>query len=57
MVAILKSGESKKNMQKLMEQLSKKKSSKSFDAKKFCGVLKLKKDPLVLQKELRNEWK
>lgn len=57
MVVILKSGESKKNMQKLMEQLSKMKSSKNFDAKKFCGVLKLKEDPLVLQKELRNEWK
>lgn len=26
------------------------------DTKNFCGVLKLKEDPLALQKRLRDEW-
>ncbi|HEU5289190.1 MAG TPA: hypothetical protein VFU05_01025 [Cyclobacteriaceae bacterium] len=34
----------------------KRKSKKPFDADKYSGVLKLKKDPLKLQKEWRREW-
>ena len=29
---------------------------KGVDTKKFCGVIKLKEDPLTIQKSLRNEW-
>jgi hypothetical protein len=29
---------------------------KRFDAHKFCGVLKLKNTPLLIQKALRDEW-
>ncbi len=29
---------------------------KGVDTRKYCGVIKLSKDPLILQKELRNEW-
>jgi len=29
---------------------------KSVDTKKFCGVLKVKEDPLAIQKRLRDEW-
>jgi hypothetical protein len=29
---------------------------RGVDTKKFCGVLKLKEDPLVIQKRLRDEW-
>lgn len=29
---------------------------KGVDTKKFCGVLKLKEDPLIIQKQLRDEW-
>lgn len=29
---------------------------KGVDTKKYCGVLKLKDDPLVMQKRLRDEW-
>lgn len=32
------------------------KNKKSFDARDFCGVIKLKQDPLTLQKKWRNEW-
>ncbi|MFM7486863.1 MAG: hypothetical protein ACKOC0_06930 [Cytophagales bacterium] len=30
--------------------------SKGVDTRKYCGVIKLQKDPLAIQKELRNEW-
>lgn len=30
---------------------------KGVDTKKFCGVIKLKEDPLAVQKRLRDEWK
>lgn len=29
---------------------------KGVDTVKFCGVIKLKEDPLVIQKKLRDEW-
>ncbi len=29
---------------------------KGLDAKKYCGKLKIKEDPLKIQKRLRNEW-
>jgi hypothetical protein len=32
------------------------KTKKGFDANIFCGVIKLKEDPLALQKKWRNEW-
>ena len=37
---------------------SKIKSSKpeGVDTLKYCGTIKLKEDPLVIQKKLRNEW-
>jgi hypothetical protein len=29
---------------------------KGLDAKKYCGKLKIKDDPLKIQKRLRDEW-
>ncbi|MBB1287169.1 hypothetical protein HRH25_22520 [Flavisolibacter sp. BT320] len=29
---------------------------RGVDTKKFCGVLKLKEDPMAIQKRLRDEW-
>jgi hypothetical protein len=31
-------------------------TSKGVDTRKYCGVIKLKKDPLIIQKDLRSEW-
>lgn len=31
-------------------------SEKHFDAYKYCGTIKLKEDPLEIQKRMRNEW-
>ena len=29
---------------------------RGVDTKKFCGVLKLREDPMAIQKRLRDEW-
>jgi hypothetical protein len=29
---------------------------KGVDTKKFCGVIKIREDPLTIQKKLRDEW-
>jgi hypothetical protein len=33
------------------------KSSKPFNASKYCGVVKFSGNPLMIQKRLRDEWK
>lgn len=30
---------------------------KGADTRKYCGILKLKEDPLAIQKRLRDEWR
>ncbi len=56
MVAILKSGEEKEKMKKLLKQLSDKKKNKGVDTKKYCGVIRLKEDAQIIQKKMRNKW-
>ncbi len=56
MVAILKKGASKKNIKKILEALMENKSTKGFDANRFCGVISLNHDALKLQKKIRDEW-
>ena len=56
MVAILKHGDNKENMLKLMEELSKNRKRKSIDVHKYCGTITLKEDALSIQKRLRDEW-
>ena len=53
MVLILKKGASKKEMDDITEKL---KATKCIDTKAYCGAIKLKEDPLVMQKKMRNEW-
>jgi len=53
MVLILKSSE---DIKKLKQTLADRQIKKGFDAKKFCGVLKVDEDALVIQKRLRDEW-
>ena len=55
MVLVLKEGATKKEMDDISEKLSKKiKVIKGVDTKKFCGVIKLKEDPLAIQKKMRD---
>ncbi len=56
MALVLKKGASKKEIEEINKQLSQTPSRKQLDAKKYCGVIKLKEDPLTIQKKLRDEW-
>lgn len=53
MVTIIKAGANKTTISQLLDKL---KYSKGINAKKYCGVIKLKKHPLAIQKEMRDEW-
>lgn len=55
MVLVLKKGASKKEIDVLRKKLGKI-PKKGVDTKKYCGVIKLKEDPLVIQQKMRNEW-
>ena len=48
----------KKKTQKrdISKRFNKAISSKGVDTHKYCGVITLTRDPLTIQKELRNEW-
>lgn len=54
MVTIIKKGANKLNIQKALDNLTIK---KGIQASKYCGKIKLAKDPLIIQKNLRDEWK
>ncbi len=56
MVLVLNKGASKKDMALINKKLGQLSARKKLDAKKYCGVIKLKEDPLVIQKKLRDEW-
>ncbi len=56
MVLVLKKGAGKKEIEAIEKKIFKKKIIKGFDAKKYNGVLKLKEEPLLIQKKLRDEW-
>jgi hypothetical protein len=56
MVLVLKKGATKKEVEAIEKKLYKKKATKGFNAKKYNGVMKLKEEPLSIQKKLRDEW-
>lgn len=53
MVTVIKKGSDRKEIENAFSKI---KSRKKFDAYKYCGTLKLKKDPLEIQKSMRDEW-
>jgi hypothetical protein len=53
MVLVLKKGASKKEMETISKKLQ---IVKGVDTKKYCGSIKLKEDPLKIQKKMRDEW-
>lgn len=55
MVTTLKYGSKDESLSKLLERLNKR-SRRGINVKKYAGILKLDKDPLSIQKELRNDW-
>ncbi len=52
MVTVIKKGSDRKEIE---EALSKIKSKRKFDAYKYCQAVKLKEDPLEIQKKMRDE--
>ncbi len=54
MVTVIKRGSPPKMVKEKYEKLRRRKGQKNI--KKFCGVVKLKEDPLKLQKQWRDEW-
>jgi len=56
MVTIVKYGTDKKKIKSMLERLKNKKGRIGIDAYKYCGVITLAEEPLLIQKELRDEW-
>ena len=56
MVLILKKGATQKEMQTIRKKLQKNSPKAGVDLSKYSGILKLKEDPLAIQKKLRDEW-
>jgi hypothetical protein len=54
MVTIIKRGAHKLNIQKALDSVT---LRRGIDASKYCGKIKLEKEPLTIQKNLRDEWK
>ncbi len=53
MVTVIKK---KSSIKQIRQALKKLRGSKKNNARKYCGVIKLKENPLVIQKQLRDEW-
>ncbi|WP_395043975.1 hypothetical protein [Flavobacterium sp.] len=56
MTIIINKNTSKKEFEKKLNSIQKTKKSKGIDLTKHIGVIKLNKDALEIQKELRSEW-
>lgn len=54
MVTIINKETKKEDFDKILSGLS---NIKRFDAYKYCRIIKLKDDPLAIQKTMRDEWK
>lgn len=53
---VLKKGATNEEIERLNKQLNQLPSRKKLDAEKYCGVIRLKEDPLAIQKKLRDAW-
>ncbi len=49
---VIRKRDRKESYKKKLESIK----SKGIKAKKYCGKIKLKQDPVIIQKELRDEW-
>ena len=56
MIAVLKRGAAKTQVNSLWEKLLSRRAKEGIDAYKYCGVIQLKEDALDIQKKLRDEW-
>lgn len=56
MTFIINKNTTKQEFVKLLASIKVNKKVKGIDLSKHCGVLKLNKDALQIQKEMRNDW-
>lgn len=56
MTIIINKNTTKKEFVKLLASIKRSKMTKGIDLSKHSGVLKLKKDALQIQKEMRDDW-
>jgi hypothetical protein len=56
MVLVLNKGATEKEMQLIRKKLQKKPRKGALNLKKYSGIIKLKEDPLTIQKKMRDEW-
>ena len=56
MVTVIRQGATKKSIQSILKQLMKEVKPKGVDVYQYCGKIKLEKDALNIQRDLRNEW-
>ena len=56
MVLVLKKGASKKEIDSLLKKLVTPNNFTGLDARKYCGTIKLKQEPIAIQKQMRDEW-
>ncbi len=56
MTIVIDKNTTKKEFVKLLASIQSSKKTNGIDLYKHFGVLKLKKDPLQIQKEMRDDW-
>lgn len=56
MLATLKQGATKIDIQNLQEKIAKETHVQGVNTKKYCGTIKLKEDALKIQNRMRDEW-
>lgn len=52
----IKKGENGKRVRELLRTWTAKRKIHGIDLSKYLGTIQLKRDPLEIQKDLRNEW-
>lgn len=53
MVTVIKKGSNKISSSREFENAL---HTKGVDTRKYCGIIKLKEDPLIIQRRMRDEW-
>ena len=56
MLTTLKRGATKEYIQKLLDRIAQEMHPTGVNTEKYCGTIKLKEDPLTIQKRMRDEW-
>ncbi|MCU7693809.1 hypothetical protein ACFSPU_05640 [Haoranjiania flava] len=56
MVLVIDKTTKREDIDKLLKARISKQKKNGFDAAKFCGLIKLKEQPMDIQKKMRDEW-